>query len=196
MSGGLGDGTQQNLSGLGDGSALEAAVAEHPLVALVLTASWCADCQAFAHVLDTLPADFPAAAFASADVDEAPTVAAACAVTSTPALVVYRDGVQVGAHFGSDERRWRALLKHHGGCSPQPLPQEERWREYQAACWREEPPPSPGAVVAAPCSWTGPSNGSFSPTTHSATGSPPHLAVGDRPGRRGRQQRRGHKANS
>ncbi len=65
-------------------------------------APWCPPCRAIAPTLDVVAAEFDGKAkIVKVDVDDEPEVAARYGVSSIPALLLFKDGQQVGQLVGA-----------------------------------------------------------------------------------------------
>ena len=82
------------------------------LVLLDLYASWCGPCRKIAPVIEELSDDYGGrVTFLKADVDLAPSLAAAFKVNAMPTFVFIRDGAQCGMIIGANVTQIQSRLK-------------------------------------------------------------------------------------
>ncbi|KAI9004544.1 hypothetical protein DFJ74DRAFT_774472 [Hyaloraphidium curvatum] len=105
------------------------------LVAVEFSAAWCEPCQLIAGRFETLPAEFPDAVFAKADVDACPRAGEALP-DGLPHIALYWNGRRVGGVSGSDWSKTHDVVRSY--YRPKLIPRTEKGREMLAEMERAE----------------------------------------------------------
>ena len=114
----------------------DTAHAKPPLLAVVFSAPWCVTSHQLSTALPSLASHFARVRLCTVDCSISKHVMAHCAITSTPALLVFQHGTQLAAltttfhqdacSVECDEIAVRRLLGELGGRAERTLPQQRR----------------------------------------------------------------------
>lgn len=90
-------------------------IANHKLVLVDFSASWCGPCQTLAPILDQVAKQVGSKAkIVKVDVDKNQSLAAKLNVKGVPTLILYKDGIQVWRQSGVvPADQLVKLLEHH-----------------------------------------------------------------------------------
>lgn len=92
-------------------------------VVVDFNATWCGPCKTTKPFFEELAQEHTDWVFVAVDIDQAPEIAAACAVTAVPTFVVFKQGVQWGSLQGG--RTKEQLLQELQHIASQPVPEEK-----------------------------------------------------------------------
>lgn len=83
-----------------------------PAILVDFWAAWCGPCRALGPTIEALAEEYDGrVAVAKVDVDKAPGTASKWRIQSIPAIIAFRNGVEVGRVIGNVPQKVRALIE-------------------------------------------------------------------------------------
>eukprot|EP00538_Stauroneis_constricta_P011945 CAMPEP_0119551416 /NCGR_PEP_ID=MMETSP1352-20130426/4681_1 /TAXON_ID=265584 /ORGANISM="Stauroneis constricta, Strain CCMP1120" /LENGTH=170 /DNA_ID=CAMNT_0007597473 /DNA_START=161 /DNA_END=673 /DNA_ORIENTATION=+ len=89
------------------------AAANHQLIVVDFSATWCGPCKAIAPIFEELSEDMSDVVFVKVDVDENPETAAKYSVSAMPTFLFIKEGQVVDRLMGANPERLQSLLAEH-----------------------------------------------------------------------------------